>query len=67
MIRDARVLMLRRVEFTLGIQAVAISGAAPSFCNPTVRAVCSDRANGRKALPYGMRFSCFTHRDLCRR
>lgn len=36
-------------------------------CMATVRAVCSDRANGRKALPYGMRFSCFTNRDLRRR
>ncbi|WP_158248065.1 hypothetical protein [Paracoccus sp. SY] len=33
---------------------------------PAVKAVCSDRANGRKALPYVMRFSCFTDRDLCR-
>ena len=32
-----------------------------------VRAVCADCANGRKALPYGMRFSCFTNRDLRRR
>lgn len=34
---------------------------------PAVRAVCSDCVNGGKALPYGMRFICFTHRDLCRR
>ena len=32
-----------------------------------VRAVCADCANGRKALPYGMRFSCFTDGDLHRR
>ena len=35
-------------------------------CKPAVRAVCADGVNGRKALPYGMRFSCFTNRDLRR-
>ncbi|MDO5604126.1 MAG: DEAD/DEAH box helicase family protein [Paracoccus sp. (in: a-proteobacteria)] len=37
------------------------------YVKPQVRAACSDCANGRKAFPYVMRFSCFTNRDFrCR-
>lgn len=43
-----------------------VSGSS-SERKPAVTAVCFDRAFGLKALRYGMRFSCFTDRDLCGR
>ena len=52
----------------LSYQTVFVEVAFPGIdCILAVRAVCSDRANGRKALPYGMRFSCITNGYLrCR-